>query len=131
MDFTERYATGPETVDAHALRGFLQPVDDLLLERFGRNDDRHPSLETARRFDGNLTHECRCPCSHGAPSWVVEARSPSSIEILLTDRCLCGAPRAPSCRCWGGRWVSNPRPLEPQSRALPAELRPPANLFFI
>ena len=26
---------------------------------------------------------------------------------------------------WGGRWGSNPRPLESQSRALPAELRPP------
>ena len=26
---------------------------------------------------------------------------------------------------WGGRWGSNPRPLDPQSRALPAELRPP------
>src|SRR5262245_51261705 len=62
MDLTERYATRPETVDAHALRRFFQPVDDLLLERLGRNDDRHPSLETARRFDGNLTHECRCPC---------------------------------------------------------------------
>ena len=26
---------------------------------------------------------------------------------------------------WGGRWGSNPRPLESQSRALPTELRPP------
>ena len=26
---------------------------------------------------------------------------------------------------WGGRWESNPRPQEPQSCALPAELRPP------
>lgn len=26
---------------------------------------------------------------------------------------------------WGERWESNPRPLEPQSSALPTELRPP------
>ena len=26
---------------------------------------------------------------------------------------------------WGGRWDSNPRRLESQSRALPTELRPP------
>jgi hypothetical protein len=26
---------------------------------------------------------------------------------------------------WGGRWVSNPRPPESQSGALPTELRPP------
>lgn len=26
---------------------------------------------------------------------------------------------------WGGRWGSNPRPQEPQSCALPTELRPP------
>ena len=30
---------------------------------------------------------------------------------------------------WGGRWGSNPRPLEPQSRALPTELRPPYFTF--
>ncbi len=29
----------------------------------------------------------------------------------------------------GGRWGSNPRPLEPQSSALPAELRPPERNF--
>ena len=29
------------------------------------------------------------------------------------------------CVAWGGRWGSNPRPLESQSRALPTELRPP------
>ncbi len=28
---------------------------------------------------------------------------------------------------WGDRWGSNPRQLESQSRALPAELRPPLN----
>ena len=29
---------------------------------------------------------------------------------------------------WGGRWDSNPRRPEPQSGALPSELRPPSNL---
>ena len=29
------------------------------------------------------------------------------------------------CKIWGGRWVSNPRHRESQSRALPTELRPP------
>lgn len=29
------------------------------------------------------------------------------------------------CRIWGGRWESNPRHQEPQSCALPTELRPP------
>src|SRR4029077_20459197 len=32
---------------------------------------------------------------------------------------------AASFSFWGGRRGSNPRPLEPQSSALPAELRPP------
>ncbi len=28
-------------------------------------------------------------------------------------------------KIWGGLWGSNPRPPEPQSDALPAELNPP------
>ena len=32
---------------------------------------------------------------------------------------------------WGERGVSNPRPQEPQSCALPAELRPPQSLFAV
>ena len=31
---------------------------------------------------------------------------------------------------WGGRWVSNPRPPEPQPDALPTELRPPCQLII-
>ncbi len=34
-------------------------------------------------------------------------------------------PRSGLSRNWGGRWGSNPRPQEPQSCALPSELRPP------
>ena len=35
------------------------------------------------------------------------------------------APGRPDEYIWGGRWDSNPRHPEPQSRALPTELHPP------
>ena len=48
---------------------------------------------------------------------------------LLKHLKLDGAPlpvtaRAFSVSIWGDRWNSNPRPPEPQSGALPTELRP-------
>jgi hypothetical protein len=38
-------------------------------------------------------------------------------------------PLAPAIPEWGGRWDSNPRRLESQSRTLPTELRPPYIVF--
>ena len=37
----------------------------------------------------------------------------------------CGALPLGDIPKWGGRWDSNPRQPEPQSGALPTELRPP------
>ena len=35
------------------------------------------------------------------------------------------SPKKRLLKKWGGRWDSNPRQTEPQSAAIPTELRPP------
>ena len=44
------------------------------------------------------------------------------------DGSLCLFPFPLFSELWGGRWDSNPRRLESQSRTLPTELRPPLTL---
>ena len=41
------------------------------------------------------------------------------------EKAAVAVPLAAACAKWGGRWDSNPRRLESQSRALPTELQPP------
>ena len=57
-------------------------------------------------------------------SWIVIDKCPASVPQKKKHL---GIFTLGACFIWGDRWGSNPRQLESQSRALPAELRPPLN----
>ena len=77
----------------------------------------HLSLNSGQQY-------CGVGETYGAISAAAASISLSDGKFILKNRV------SWTGKNWGGRWDLNPRRLEPQSRALPTELRPP-QIFLV
>ncbi|GEM_PF-2307208 len=103
-----------------------------------RTGNKHPHLhaapETRKPRNPGLSASYmvrteRLELSHLAAP---EPKSGVSTNFTTSACCQTKTPgNAWRFRIWGGRWGSNPRPQEPQSCALPTELRPPYCMLHV
>ncbi len=67
----------------------------------------------------------RHPESISGRAWEAYKRDPMRVSWYHADPTFPQKCKLVAVKNWGDRWGSNPQPLDPQSRALPIELRSP------